>query len=222
MLRSVLDKLSVTQPARRDMYIGRLRLIQRLHDPDKFSLSVGAGDTKFATVNIDIKRDVKPDIVASVFHLPFRDGIFESALFCDVLEHIPPGTERDALVEIKRVLNGVLLLTTPNNIPLFTYLDPAYYQVGHRHYDIDHVKTLLKETGFESSKIFASGGIWHMVYLLFRYLVYFRLKRILRTPSDITPRGLIRKMDNEYNRSRGVGYTIFAQATTSIPNTAST
>lgn len=199
--------------------MGRLRLTKRLHDDNSFSLSVGAGNTRFATVNVDVVYNKNLDIVADTFNLPFQNGVFNSVLFCDILEHLPKGKEKEALLEIRRVINGCLLLTTPNNIPIFTYLDPAYYQVGHRHYDIDYVKTLLIESGFELQSIFASGGMWHMIYLLFRYLIYFRLKRIFRTSSDFTPKKLILKVDEQYNYKTDGGYVIFAKATANTQST---
>lgn len=37
---------------------------------------------RFASIRMDIRRDVKPDIVASACYLPFRDGIFQE-IYCD-------------------------------------------------------------------------------------------------------------------------------------------
>ena len=37
---------------------------------------------RFASIRMDIRRDVKPDIVASACYLPFRDGVFHK-IYCD-------------------------------------------------------------------------------------------------------------------------------------------
>ena len=37
---------------------------------------------RFASLRMDIRREVKPDIVASATHLPFRAGIF-AEIYCD-------------------------------------------------------------------------------------------------------------------------------------------
>ena len=37
---------------------------------------------RYATLRMDIRRIVKPDIVASATHLPFRDGTFDQ-IYCD-------------------------------------------------------------------------------------------------------------------------------------------
>ena len=37
---------------------------------------------RFASLRMDIKREVKPDVCASATHLPFRDGIFQE-IYCD-------------------------------------------------------------------------------------------------------------------------------------------
>ena len=42
---------------------------------------------KFASLRMDTRVEVKPDIVASATHLPFRDGIFER-IYCDPPHYI--------------------------------------------------------------------------------------------------------------------------------------
>jgi hypothetical protein len=37
---------------------------------------------RFASIRMDIRRDVNPDIVASACYLPFRTGVFQ-AIYCD-------------------------------------------------------------------------------------------------------------------------------------------
>ena len=42
---------------------------------------------RFASIRMDIRRDVNPDIVASACYLPFRDGIFQE-IYCDPPHYI--------------------------------------------------------------------------------------------------------------------------------------
>ena len=65
---------------------------------------------RYATLRMDIRREVKPDIVASATHLPFRDNIFDS-IYCD-----PPHLMRVGLTGLqemkrKRLLGGWSALT---------------------------------------------------------------------------------------------------------------
>ncbi len=72
------------------------------------------------------KRDYQDQLAAERIRLvtadvaicgtPFRDGVFDLAVFAEVLEHIPPNLLPAALKEIRRFLmpGGTLLVTTPN------------------------------------------------------------------------------------------------------------
>src|SRR5262249_11960126 len=90
-----------------------------------------------ATFGIDLEREplkiakkycVKADFaVASVLNLPFRDETFDSISMLEVIEHLPAGSERQALTEVRRTLtaDGTLLLSTPNNHIISIVMDPA-------------------------------------------------------------------------------------------------
>src|SRR5438552_18924603 len=91
--------------------LGRLRVIEHLtRSSDGFSVSVGSKSTKLADVNVDPNKGARPDIVATVFHLPFGPEIFDTVLFTDVLQYLPVNTESLAFFEMKRCLkkNGHL------------------------------------------------------------------------------------------------------------------
>src|SRR5207245_9189055 len=85
--------------------LGRLRVIEQLtRSSDGFSLSVGSKSTKLADVNVDPNKGARPDIVATVFHLPFGPEIFDTVLFTDVLLYLPVYTENLAVCVLKRCL----------------------------------------------------------------------------------------------------------------------
>ena len=47
-----------------------------------FTLNVCCGKSVVGDIKIDLERQLKPTIIADMFHLPFRDKIFETAV-CD-------------------------------------------------------------------------------------------------------------------------------------------
>jgi len=140
ILREKCGKVnSKTRTDNPSKFSGRLRVITILStmlslesntsSSSSLSLSVGSGRTRLADVNLDLDPNCNPDVVASATHLPFRNDVFDLVLFTDVIEHLPRGEERNALKEIVRVLrrHGKIVLSCPNNIPLFTFLDPAFW-----------------------------------------------------------------------------------------------
>lgn len=187
-------------------------MIRKLCTPTKFSLSVGSKETRIADVNLDIEKEHQPDIVADALHLPFKDEAFERILLTDVIEHLPPRSERRALSEIFRVLVpcGELILTTPNHHVLYTYLDPAKYVIGHRHYSANMLAESLQSCGFEILLNFTSGGMWQMLSLLFYYFVVFPISKLAHRDIEFNP---LRSLeDKEYDDKKRQGYTIFIKA----------
>ncbi len=165
-----------------------------------------------ADVNCDLDSNSRPDVVATAFHLPFRNECFDAALFTDVIEHLPRRTEFAALAEIRRCLGdkGVLLLTTPNNILLFKIMDPAWWIFGHRHYHVRPLAAELTRAGFEIIDQFSSGGIYQALELL---LYYFKRPFYLATgqkPPASTSLGP--KVNQEYRLAASKGYTIYIRA----------
>ncbi len=61
----------------------------------------------------DFASDLKPDVVADVRHLPFKDNSFDSVLCCEVLEHIPYQDVPQALSELKRVSQQHVIISLP-------------------------------------------------------------------------------------------------------------
>jgi ubiquinone/menaquinone biosynthesis C-methylase UbiE len=77
------------------------------------SLDVGCGNRKMGDVNVDIRREVKPDVVCDIHHLPFKDDQFSHVYCYHVLEHkgINPAK---ALKELLRVSNGIVEIQVPH------------------------------------------------------------------------------------------------------------
>lgn len=170
------------------------------------------------SVGIDIeKRALKvananiPDahfIVASVFNAPFREETFDVVTFWTVIEHLPKGSEKDALLEINRILkkNGLLFLSTENFHFLSILLDPAFFIAGHRHYSKNEIKKLLTSSGFIVEAMFTNEGLFRCLYFLFFYF----FKHILRKKISKTLQKFFNVLQ-EKELSKGKGFkTLFA------------
>ncbi|SRR6266566_1727347 len=194
-------------------YTGRLRRVALILGDRKGSLSVGCKETRMAELNCDLDRAHSPQIAASALHLPFMEGIFQTILFTDVIEHIPMGTEPQALKEIRRCLKrgGRLILSTPNDTLVFKLLDPAWWLVRHRHYRTNSIAGFLEGAGFDLRRSFCSGGVFQMIELLLHYFVGLPVYKMCGVlPPSIG--WLNKKVDSEYNRASRGGYTIFVEA----------
>ena len=191
--------------------LGRLRVIEQLtRSNDGFSLSVGSKSTKLADVNVDPDKGASPDIVATVFHLPFGPELFDTILFTDVLQYLPVKTEGLAFSELKRCLKrtGRLVLSVTNAIGVFTLLDPDRWLLGNHPYTVEKISRILVGNGWRIEHLTVSGGIWEAIGLLIYYLIGYPLGRILRREVP-GPLKLSEMADTQYSEPRGAGYTIF-------------
>jgi len=194
---------------------GRLQVIDRLRLGELRSLSIGSSNTRLSAINVDVSIECEPDVLAEAVHLPFVSGAFDEVLFTDVIEHLQPGAERGALVEIHRILSngGRLLISTPNNKNIFEMLDPAHWLLGHRHYSPYDIAELLESTGFNVETLFTSGGIFAMLGVVWYSFVSWPFRKILETNLPYSPPLLRKRESAEYlRRTPKGGYTVFAVA----------
>jgi hypothetical protein len=83
-------------------------------------LNLGAGEpwshAPTPWIDIDIRPDVLPDVVADVRHLPFRSDSAERVYAGHLLEHVPQEEVAYVLIEIMRVLvpGGAFLAVGPD------------------------------------------------------------------------------------------------------------
>jgi SAM-dependent methyltransferase len=153
--------------------------------------------------------------VADALHLPFTSGTFDEVLFTDVIEHIHPRLEQDAMKEIRRVLSdsGRLLISTPNDRSIFVMLDPSHWLTGHRHYSPTSIVTLLERGDFRLETVFTSGGIFAMLGVIWYSLVTWPFKKIFENDLPYAPSFLRGRENAEYLLSTPKeGYSIFAVA----------
>ena len=90
----------------------------------KLTLDVGCGPTKCGDVNIDIKKNVGPTVVADACALPFPDKIFSRVTAHNVLEHIV--NYEQALHELQRVASGTVEVRLDTTFSLANWLHPEH------------------------------------------------------------------------------------------------
>jgi ubiquinone/menaquinone biosynthesis C-methylase UbiE len=91
-------------------------------------LHIGCGTKRLAGfINIDESKNVKPDIVASITKLPFKDGSVDEIYSAHTLEHIQDF--RKAMREMHRVLKkgGKLVLVLPYPTSMATFVPHHYW-----------------------------------------------------------------------------------------------
>ncbi|MFZ5424773.1 MAG: methyltransferase domain-containing protein [Patescibacteria group bacterium] len=120
--------------------------------------------TDLATAKKCIKDSRAAFKIGSAIELPFEDSSFDTVVCWEVLEHIPKNTESQLFAEAYRVLRsgGAFYLSTPLH-SISTYLDPAWWLIGHRHYKPSKVKNFAKKAGFAIKKVETGGGFWEIV-----------------------------------------------------------
>jgi len=134
----------------------------------------------------------------------FEKNYFDFVVMFDVIEHIPKGTEKKALEEIKRVLkeDGKLLITTPAN-NFSNLFDPAWY-FGHRHYSKKQMKNIFQNSGFKIEKMKILGGFWEIasMFLFYQFKWFFNMEIPFKDWSD-------KKRDEEYLKKEKGFNTLF-------------
>ena len=116
--------------------------------------------------------------ISSISEAPAHlDGLSDRVMFLETIEHLPRGTESQALERISMLLqpNGTLILSTPA-AGIAQLLDPAWYLVGHRHYRFRRLSELLDHAEMEIIDVRYWGGFRTMINII---LMYF-WKHILR------------------------------------------
>jgi len=111
-------------------------------------------------------------------NLPLKGCSVDTVTIWEVIEHLPRNSEEVIFKEVKRVLkeNGVIYISTPFKSFLSCTLDPAWFLIGHRHYNFLFFKKLLKSTGLKVNKVEIKGGIFELLYTIVLYL----FKHLLR------------------------------------------
>jgi len=213
-----------TKPALYESLSGRTRfscdLISNFDVNNKTIMNIGFGHGWFERYLLDfhnikkiISTEVNQDAVdfinnnienEDVFFkvgvassLPAKDGSVDICTSWDVIEHIPVNTESAMFDEIHRILKkgGLAVISTPCH-NFSTYMDPAFYLLGHRHYNPEKLHEIAKNSGFKMKKCQIKGGVWEQLYMYNLYIMkwVFRAKPIFES-------FFMKKMNLEYENS---------------------
>ena len=123
---------------------------------------------------LDIEVDLKPDIVGNVKQLPVKEGVYDVALCCQTLEHLPYEYFSQCLGELYRITASCVILSLPDagrmypfciRIPGAGYiknifrlprikkptLQPGslhYWEINWRNFPLHRICSDIKEAGF--------------------------------------------------------------------------
>lgn len=146
--------------------------------------------------------------MASSLNLPFRDKTFDLAFMLEVIEHLPAGTEKQAIAEIQRILKdyGLFLLSTPNCHFISNIMDPGFF-FGHRHYDAKKLVKLITDIGFSVKEYISRGGLNALIAI---DIFYFN-KHILHKNGGKMQRFFDKNSDREFNSKKdGISHIFIA------------
>ena len=73
-------------------------------------------------ITIDVDENTKPDVIASVIKMPFKDNEFNVVLCAQVLEHLPYNDFEKSILEIKRVAKWGAVISLPHFGPAIRFL----------------------------------------------------------------------------------------------------
>ncbi len=120
-------------------------------------------------VNID--KSTNPDFCCSAENIPVEDASYDTALLCEVLEHLEHPEQ--VLKDIFRILKngGTLIISVPFLFPV--HADPYDFQ----RWTDTKIRLVLESIGFSDIKIVPMGGLGSVIHdLLFVALGKIQLK----------------------------------------------
>lgn len=83
---------------------------------EKVIINLGCGTLQYDnTINVDIRKEVQPNIIADARYLPFKPNTIDIIEAKDLIEHFTKNEAKNVLSECKLSLkkDGILRLTTP-------------------------------------------------------------------------------------------------------------
>lgn len=191
------------------------------------TVDVGAGNAKYRdlikkysatyTSVDDMSSDVQygsreytPDVVSSVFHMPFQDGQFDTVICTQVFEHVD---DPFALMkEIARILKsgGHAIIASPWVAPY--HPEPKDFW----RFSVDGYEALCNRSGLEMVTVEKQGGFFSVLLYFFHRTIELnmpRMKKLKRSLGFFTM--LAEKnaawMDRFVKTQDAIGYTIVAR-----------
>jgi ubiquinone/menaquinone biosynthesis C-methylase UbiE len=78
--------------------------------------------SKIKVTTCDFDKRLKPDVVADIRKIPFKDKKFDLVYACQVLEHLPWSESLKAIKELKRVSKKYVLISLPYHSIRFDWI----------------------------------------------------------------------------------------------------
>ncbi|MFI5260370.1 MAG: methyltransferase domain-containing protein [Candidatus Paceibacteria bacterium] len=163
-------------------------------------LEIGVGDQIFGDfiknntsvpyTSVDIAEDLHPDVVGSIFNLPFADKSFDVVCAFEVLEHLPFDQFNNALDELSRVARSYVVISVPHFGPMFSFSlkipflplmrfaiklpfpkkhsfnGEHYWEIGKRGYSIALIRNKLSFHGELIGDFVPFGSPYHHFFVL--------------------------------------------------------
>lgn len=146
-----------------------------------------------AVKTLDINGELNPDFTASVLKMPLPDDSFPVVLCAEVLEHLPFSDFEKALLEIKRVSKGFVVLTLPHFGPAikFSFKTPFVkekrfafklpflkkhqskehcWEIGKKGYSIGKIRRIIKKHFKIKNEFVPFENQYHHFFILEKYV----------------------------------------------------
>lgn len=105
----------------------------------------------------DIDDELKPDVIADIRKLPFKDKEFDLVIACEVLEHIPFADFKEALKEIRRVSDKHAVISIPYaTFSIYGYIKP-FIGLKPRTFFIKLIERFFQEHHFDGQHYWEMG-----------------------------------------------------------------
>lgn len=133
-------------------YDSELRFIHYFYQTDiikkinpKTILEIGVGNKtvtnylkehNFNVTTCDFDKKLKPDYVADIRKLPFKENKFDLILACEILEHLPWNEVDVALEQLQKTTKKYVLLSLPYAATTFEFIVklPLFHKILKRNY----------------------------------------------------------------------------------------
>lgn len=141
-------------------------------------------------ITLDIDKELKPDIVASVENMPIEKDKMDIVLCAEVLEHLPFEKLEKSLAEISRVSSGQVVLSLPHfgppvklsfKIPFAEEIKIAFkipfpikhkfngehcWEIGKRNYSPTRIRKIIKKYFTVKKEFVSFENQYHRFYIL--------------------------------------------------------
>jgi len=158
-------------------------------------------------ISINDFKDVKDVSFKNESILDIKyDQKFDTVTMWEVIEHLPLNSEINMFSNVYKALSkgGSFYLSTPYHSFLSYTLDPAYWLIGHRHYNALQLIKVAIESGFVVEKVEVKGKIFEILATLNLYIA----KWVFRRP-PFFENWFNEKRNNEFNDKNGYANIYF-------------